>query len=324
MDHVKVIDSWPPQDALANILSESFGNGGAPYNILKNLAKLPVSYPLEAIGLVGEDGYGKRIMEDCRAHGIDATQMRVTSDTSTSYTDVMTEKTTGRRTFFHRRGTNALLAPEHFDFSQTPAKFFHFGYLLLLDTLDELQEGRPRAVEVLTRAQDVGIITSLDCVSENSERFAAVAKPLLPHVDILFLNDYEAEKLTGIPLQKKSGAGIDRGNAERAAKALRAFGVGQWVIIHFPEGAVAFGKEGDLYWHPSVAVPASAIAGVAGAGDAFATGVLHGLHEGQSIETALRYGVCVAASSLSEATCSGGILPLDDCLRLAETHGWNE
>lgn len=87
---MKVIDAWPPQDTLANIISQAKGNGGAPFNILLNLAKLDSRLPLEAIGLVGEDADGHRIVKDWRAHGINISQLRTTVLAPTSYTDVMT------------------------------------------------------------------------------------------------------------------------------------------------------------------------------------------------------------------------------------------
>ena len=71
VDRVKFIDAWPPEDSLANIQSELSGNGGAPYNVLKNLKRLGAGFPLEAVGLVGEDADGDTILEDCRRHGID-------------------------------------------------------------------------------------------------------------------------------------------------------------------------------------------------------------------------------------------------------------
>ena len=40
VDHVKLINTWPPQDALASILTQSDGNGGSAYNLLKNLSRL--------------------------------------------------------------------------------------------------------------------------------------------------------------------------------------------------------------------------------------------------------------------------------------------
>lgn len=160
IDHLKVIDAWPCQDALANILEQSWGNGGSPYNILKALAKLGADFPLEAVGLVGNDADGARIRADLREHGIRAEQLHGTDLTATSYTDVMTVQGTGRRTFFHQRGANALLTPEHFDFASTNARIFHLGYLLLLDALDQTVDGVPQAAEVLRSARAAGMCTS--------------------------------------------------------------------------------------------------------------------------------------------------------------------
>src|SRR5690606_11320852 len=106
VDYTKIIDAWPAQDTLANIVQQTRSNGGSPYNILKNLARLGASFPLSAIGLVGEDEPGQWILDDCRQHGIDTRQLRTTHEAPTSYTDVMTVRSTGRRTFFHHRGSN--------------------------------------------------------------------------------------------------------------------------------------------------------------------------------------------------------------------------
>jgi sugar/nucleoside kinase (ribokinase family) len=321
IDRVKVIDAWPAQDTLATILSESRGNGGGPYNVLKNLARLGARFPLEAIGLVGDDADGRLIREDCRAHGIDPTQLRVTTEAPTAYTDVMTVAETRRRTFFHQRGANARLAPEHFDFSQTQARHFHLGYLLLLDRLDERDaSGMPRARDVFRRARAAGVRTSLDCVSDPGERYASVVVPVLPEVDVLFANDFEAEKLTGLSLGR--GAALDaRAVAEAGAKLLAA-GVREWVILHFPEGAYACSRSGATVWQPSVDLPAGLIAGTAGAGDAFAAGVLSGLHESWPLTRCLELGVCAAAASLRHPTCSEAVESAAVCLALGKAHGF--
>jgi len=46
------------------------------------------------------------------------------------------------------------------------------------------------------------------------------------------------------------------------------------------------------------------------------------LHEKVPMATALNYGVCAAASSLTEPTSSDGVVPLAECLRLAEEFGY--
>jgi hypothetical protein len=55
VDRPKIIDAYPGQDTLANILQETSGNGGSPYNLLVDLARLQAPFPLEAVGLVGEE-----------------------------------------------------------------------------------------------------------------------------------------------------------------------------------------------------------------------------------------------------------------------------
>ncbi len=124
VDHVKVIDSYPQLDALGVILSEKRSNGGGPYNLLKDLTKLGADFSLIGIGLLGDDENGRYIMEECRALGIDTHQMMLTRQAPTSYTDVMSVDSLARRSFFHQKGTNALLAENHFNFNDAKAKIF--------------------------------------------------------------------------------------------------------------------------------------------------------------------------------------------------------
>ena len=65
-----------------------------------------------------------------------------------------------------------------------------------------------------------------------------------------------------------------------------------------------------------------AIAGMAGAGDAFASGVLLVDHAGGPMGDALRLGACAAAMSLQHASCSGAVGSAQDCLRLGARWGF--
>ena len=321
IDHVKILNTWPAQDALATILSESAGNGGSPYNVLKDLSRLGARFPLSGVGLIGDDADGRLILADCRAERIDTAQLQRTTAAPTSYSDVMTDQSTGRRTFFHQRGTNALLGPEHFDFSRTQAKIFHLGYLLLLDRLDAFDaEGITGAAAVLRAARATGMRTSLDCVSDSSDRFRAVATPALPHVDYFFANDFEAGRLTGIDVNDCDGR--DLTSLRRAGKLLLETGVHRWVFIHSPHGIFAASRSEEM-WQPSLRVPQVRIKGAAGAGDALAAGILYGLHEEWPLPDCLRLGVSAAAASLFDATCSASVKSADECLKLAGEFGFN-
>jgi sugar/nucleoside kinase (ribokinase family) len=323
VDKLKVVDFYPQQDALANILSESEGNGGSPFNMLVDLARMQAGIPLAGVGLIGSDADGEWIQRQCSTHSIDAAQLRTIDRAPTSYTDVMTVKSTGRRTFFHQRGANALLDVADFDFSSTRARIFHLGYLLLLDRLDEPDaEFGTAAARVLHLASAAGLKTSLDVVSEDTQRFASVVLPALRQVDYALLNDFEAERTTGVKIRHANGA-IDPAALTLACRRLLDAGVREWVILHFPEGAAAMGRDGKLHAVPSVALPAERIIGTVGAGDAFAAGVLYGLHENAPIETALTYGTCVAAACLGGVGTSDAVLPLAECLALREKFGAN-
>jgi sugar/nucleoside kinase (ribokinase family) len=321
IDHVKLIDRFPEQDTLSNITGQSRGTGGAPYNVLVDLAKLGAPFPLEGVGLVGDDEDGHAILGDCREFGIDAAQLRVTRDAVTSYTDVMTVQSTGRRTFFHARGANALLSEQHFDLSASRARLFHFGYLLLLDRMDQpAPDGSTGASRLLRRARELGFKTSVDMVSVDRSRFRSVVLPSLPHTDFLIVNEFEAASSTGIEVSR-DGA-VDFARVSQAAGRLFELGVQEWVIVHAPEGALARHRDGAEHVQGSVRLPAESIAGTAGAGDAFAAGAILGLHESLPMDETLRLAACAAASSLSHPTCTAGVKSTAECLRLGELHGF--
>jgi sugar/nucleoside kinase (ribokinase family) len=321
IDQVKIIDVYPQRDQLANIRSQSRGGGGSPYNVSINLARLQAPFPLSAAGFVGNDDLGRLILEDCRRHDIDIRHLRPTPMAPTSYTDVMTEEAAGHRTFFHQRGANALWNGAGLDFKKHPARIFHLGYLLLLDALDAPDpKFGTKAARLLHVAQQAGMKTSVDVVSEDSDRFAKIVSPALKYMDYCILNEIEAGKTTGFTIREANGR-LNTISLRHAAGALLQGGVRELVVIHFPEGGFMRTRKGEDFWQPSLNIPAKHIAGSAGAGDAFAAAVLMGLHEGWDLPRCLFTGVCVAAASLSHPTCTGGVKSLPAALKLARQFG---
>ncbi|MBI5384928.1 MAG: carbohydrate kinase family protein [Verrucomicrobia bacterium] len=322
IDHVKIIDVFPQREHLANILGQSQGTGGAPYNVLIDLAHSGAPFPLLAAGLVGNDADGKLILEDCKRNKIDTRCLQATDKAATSYTDVMTEKGNGRRTFFHYRGANALWKGEGLDFAKTKAKLFHLGYLLLLDALDEPDaKFGTKAGRLLSAAQDAGLKTSVDVVSEDSDRFKQIVTPTLKYADYLIINEFEAGKITGFKTRGPDGK-LDTVALRHAAGALLQLGVRELVVVHFPEGGFARTRKGEDHWQSTVKVPAKLIAGTAGAGDAFAAGMLLGLHEDWDLPRCLQTASCLAAACLLDPTCTAGVKGLNTSLGIGKKHGF--
>ena len=323
VDHVKVIDAWPSQDTLANIISDYRGTGGSPCNVLIDLAKLGADFQLTGAGIIGQDEPGDWILETCKKVGVNTALIRRTTDQPTSYTDVMTVASTGRRTFFHQRGANTLFDVDSIRLGTSDAKIFHLGYLLLLDKLDQpCADFGTKAAELLDTASKLGFITSVDVVSEESDRFTRVVLPTLPFLDIIFLNEFEAGQALKVKIRQ--GDQIDVPVLLNSAETLLAAGVRRWVIIHFPEGALAMSRDGRRLFQPSLRMPPNQIAGAVGAGDAFAAGLLLGFHNDRPMEDCLVYGVCAAAASLRHPSTSGSVENISICLALGEEYGYRD
>ncbi|HEY2573537.1 MAG TPA: PfkB family carbohydrate kinase, partial [Verrucomicrobiaceae bacterium] len=142
----------------------------------------------------------------------------------------------------------------------------------------------------------------------------------LPYVDYLIVNEIEAGKVVGMTLH--TAEGTDTAGCIDAARTLLLRGVRQQVVIHFTGGAVVADADGAITMQGSLNLPDGFIAGATGAGDAFAAGYLHGIHEAWSTSRRLQLGVCAAAACLTHPTPSGGLRPVPACLGLGERHGY--
>jgi sugar/nucleoside kinase (ribokinase family) len=297
VDRVKTIDAWPQEERLADILGESRAGGGGAHNVIIDLALMNAPFPLRGIGVVGNDEDGKWLLAEASRRGVDITGIRTSKEQPTSFTDVMTVKSTGRRTFFHNRGANRLL--EDGDIDPGNSKILHLAYLLLLDRID------PVAARVLQRVRATGVKTSLDLVSAEKARFAEVVLPALDHVDYLILNEIEAGECSGVQIRRADGT-FDRDALARSARKLHRDNL---VVIHLPEGAFAISREGE-FWAASKPVPN--VVSALGAGDAFCAGMLFGLHEEWPLPKTVDLGHRAAGACLSHETTTGGLRPLSE------------
>jgi sugar/nucleoside kinase (ribokinase family) len=318
IDHVKTVDLWPEEGMLSLISEEKTASGGCAYNVLKDLAILKTGLPLYGIGLTSTDEDGRYILEDMKKHGIDASMMQEIDNVKTSYTDVITVKDTGNRTFFHNKGTNRYLDIDHFDFSKIVSRIFHIGYILLLDALDGPDpEYGTRMARLLKMAKDIGLKTSVDVVSESSYRFNKVVLPALQYTDYLIFNEIEAGRTTGYEIRESSGS-LNADNLKQALNMLVARGDTELVCIHFPEGAYASYRRSEPHFVPSYELPPEYVAGTAGAGDAFCAGMLFGMHENWELDRAMRFANAMAGICLSDITTSDGMKDMNETVRFLE------
>lgn len=305
VDLIKMIDVYPVQGMLCNISGQSRAVGGIVPNVAIDIAKIDGSIPLYAVGRIGNDGNGGYILNELKNNNIDITNI-IKDESATSYSDVMTLKDTGARTFFHYRGANAKFEVNDINLDKLNCDILHLGYALLLDKFDVFNEkyGTEMA-RALCLAKEKGIKTSIDVVSEASERFSALVTPCLKYCDYIIINEIESSLVSKIPLRNTEG--IIEKNLSKVCKWFFEQGVNELVCIHFPEGAAALNKKGEYRQLASLKLPDGYIKGTVGAGDAFCAGMLYCQYKGFSIEKSLRTAINAAACNLSQADSVSGM-----------------
>jgi len=320
VDRVKTVDRLPGRGMLANIRSETRSMGGGPANVLADLARMGAGFPLRGAGMVGCDPDGDFVLQTTRGYGIETSGLVRGAEATTSYTDVMTEIGNGDRSFYHFRGANALFGPEHVDIPALSCRLFHLGYLLLLDRMDspDPRDGTV-AASFLRRLQEAGILTSVDVVSEEGDRFRTLVPPALRHLDYLIFNEIEAGRTVGVEVRRPDGALVP-GAVAHAVETLLAMGPMRLVAVHMPEGVYAAERGGRRVSLGSLDVPAGYIRSKLGAGDALCAGLLYGLHEGWDAERSIELGISCATACLADHSASGGVPPLAEVLRLARQY----
>jgi sugar/nucleoside kinase (ribokinase family) len=296
----------------------SRSTGGALCNVIVDLAKLDPRLPLTALGRIGTDAEGDYVLDTLHEHAnIDTS--RVLREGLTSFTAVMADTIGKQRTFYHYRGANARFCEEDIDWDNLNAGLLHIGYILLLDALDEPDEQYgTKMAKLLHTAQQRGILTSIDVVSEAGDRFNRIVPPALKYTDYCVINELEAESSTGVRLRDENGA-LLKENLTDALRKLKALGVSRWAVIHSPEGAYGLDENGAYIETESAPLPRGMIKGTVGAGDAFCSGVLYGAYRDMTLADAIELGNAAAACSLTENGATEGMRTVEEAMEFCRT-----
>ncbi len=116
-------------------------------------------------------------------------------------------------------------------------------------------------------------------------------------MDILSIGEDQAEGITGIS---------DESTAVHSL--VHDYGVKLAVVHCGDRGSnYLYSRETGLIIQRIYDVPPGEYAGNAGAGDAFTSGLLHGIHEGWDEEKTMKYATAAAAISLGSLTTTGAM-----------------
>ena len=126
VDQVYVASHWPAKGDLARISAATIGVGGGAVNVVTDLTSFGATFPLAAIGCVGDDANGRLIAAHCARIGLADMRLTTLKDIATGYTLVMTVPGDSR-TFFYHGGANDVFAAKHFSVGELAAAGYRFS-----------------------------------------------------------------------------------------------------------------------------------------------------------------------------------------------------
>ena len=292
VDKINEIKAYPQSGELTQIVNLQKAIGGCVPNVGIDIKKICPEMEIRAIGKIGNDEEGAYVIDTLKQNGVDVSGIQVDDGDTTSFTEVMSV-INGQRTFFTYPGASAKFGYSDIDFENLNAKIMLLGYFLLLERVDQGD-----GLKILQKAQEMGIKTSIDLVSENSDRYSLVI-PCLKYTDYLIINEMEAGNLAGIEPTDE--------NLKKIAYKLQELGVKEKVVIHKPDYAVCLSGD-DYTVVPSYKIPEGYIKGTTGAGDAFCAGTLVGLYKGWTDKEILEFGSACAVMALGKADATSGLV----------------
>ncbi|MDQ8195995.1 carbohydrate kinase family protein [Coraliomargarita sp. SDUM461004] len=318
-DYHKVVEHYPSERASSRIFEEVVSPGGAPLNLLINLAKLESGFSLKGAGRIGRDLDGQFITEQCRQHDIDISQLAYDEKYSTGYTDVYTVKESGKHTCFHFDGAGAHFCRN--DVQLTTDDELDYLFLGSLGALGQLEvsdhpKKNTQATTLLRDARKRGITTIVEFAPLDSGTSLQDFADTLAEADYAILNDRTAETITNRSLYTENQ--FDPTMARTLAQEILDTGLHKAVIIQSGSGAVYVGADGSFAHQGSAFLPLDKRAGSAGVDHAFCAGYIDGLAKALSPSVCLRQGIAVSTVCRTHLTPSGGIQSLAACMQFYE------
>ncbi len=187
-DVMSPITEMPKRGELSRVASITAHNGGNAMTAALNLGRLGVESCL--VGKVGDDIFGKFLIEKLIEGGVSTDGVKVDKMVQTSVSIVLLDK--GERSFLHCVGANATFSYEDVDFSVIEkADLVFVTGSFLMDTFDGEQ-----TLRFLKKCKEMGKTTFLDVCWDAKGRWGEVINPALPYIDFFMPSIDEAKEIS--------------------------------------------------------------------------------------------------------------------------------
>ena len=260
------------------------GLGGCASNTGLDLTRL--GYRVGVSGCVGDDPFGRVIIEALAEGGVDATGIHRVPEVGSASSMIINVRGQDRRFISTPAACTKFTVPHiPADWVRQAKVIYVGGYLMMpgLET-DEM-------VDLFRTARAAGTKTILDVVLYGEPRYWERLAPLLRETDIFMPNDDEAALITGLqnPLQQ--------------AERFREAGARTVVITQGDKGTLLVADKLRL----RAGVYPIEFVGGTGSGDAFDAGYIAGLLAGEDPAGCLRWGSALGASAVRAIGATEGV-----------------
>jgi ribokinase len=240
------------------------GMGGKGANQAVGACRLGAEVSM--VGRVGDDLFGRRMLETLQGYGVDCEAVQVDAHTGSGVALVVVDKVP-ENVIVVVPGANMRLTPEDVE---AAASNLHAADVLLL----QLEIPLP----TIERALEVAHTGDTFCIL-NPAPACPLPKGMLHSAHLLTPNQNEARLLTGVPADTLEGAGA-------AGKALLKMGAQAVILTLGPMGALLV-RPGECIHLDGVRIEDAM--DTTGAGDAFMGALAVAIAEGKTLEDATRF-----------------------------------
>lgn len=262
IDYLGVISDYPAPDSKCELASLSIQGGGPAATAMATLTRL--GRPAAFIGAVGDDDFGRYIVESLIQEGVDVSNLVVVPGGTSQAAFIAVEPATGRRTIFWHRGRETDLSADRVNFEVIRrAAFFHTDGLKTAASLAAARTAREAGVPVML---DAGTLRD-------------------GYLDLAGLTDYlicSERFLEAFHPDPDPAAGLAR---------LMELGPRQAVVTLGSRGSLGFDGK---HVHRQPAYPVRAV-DTTGAGDVYHGAYIHGILAGWDMAACMRFASAAAA-----------------------------
>lgn len=248
-------------------------------------------------GRISTDMCGEFIYKTCVEAGVDMSRV-VRTNTPQSLTVILMDEKRNRSILCHNANSKEYcLGDFPFDLLseikilQLSSTFHMLGF-----------DGELGAVEVLRRAKEAGVITSMDITHDHYNRWDKVIHPCYPYLDYF------------LPSEEQSALVSGEKNVEKMADYYLNNGVRNVII--------KLGSKGSFFKNKDIAFYAGChdvdVVDATGAGDAFVAGFLSGVVRNMSMENCVRIATSASAHVIQHIGANAGIQPFDIIKKFSE------